>query len=448
MLKRLTALLLLCALLSLTACSQPPDLPEPEAFDPGEPLTICFDLDNPLEDSRHYTYLNETSQKYSGGRLRQEAADQFLQEMKDAGGPENVQVEFIEWLGADRDGQLTHLRAELMAGKGPDLFVIGQSEFDNLFLFPEKKMADGLFLPLDGYMESARFMEPEGMVTAVFDAGICDGRRYLLPMTYHLYSAAMRTSKLELDISGDLSFDDMIESDVLSVWNTVENEPFSMMEQAMGQLADYKKESLSFTEEKLREFYAKLLEYNLKLDAGEVDRPTGLLVGDLAGLDSNINSRSWAMEPVTMVPLFSVDGTVTARVDHYAAVNANTDNPAGAFWAADFLLGRDFMQNSDLYMYMWDWCTPIYKDLMGPDTPLPYTRTKSGETELTRQISERHWGDYQGLIGLITDAEFPTQLDFELTVGYYDYYRAENDSAREKVVSEVYTTMWMMLGES
>lgn len=453
MLKRLTVTLLICVLLCLTACSKPPAVPEPEEFDPSEPLTICFDLDNWLGDPRH---MDLATGKYTGAKQRQAAVDQFLQDLKDAGGPENVQVEFIEDRGSDRDGQLTHLRAEIMAGSGPDLFVLKQTGESDLFLFPEKKLEDGLFLALDKYMENARFMEPDKMLKPVFDAGkSADGRQFLLPMTYDIDAAVLRESWMDFDHTAPHSFEEMLDSgtklgSVLSLWKVGEPGYNSLIEvyPALGQLADYKKESLNFTQEELGEFFDKLLEYDLKAEDGGIKSPSGLLLGNLTNLHVDVADRVWAREPVALVPLYDRDGGVTARVNFFAGVNANTKNPAGAFWAADFLLGRDYMLDSDLYMYMWSDTLPIYTDLLGPDTHVPYIRSDNPANDFYHGFTGQHWEAYQTLMGLITGAEFPSQLDSQLGVAYARYYQAEDDSAREKVVSEVYSTMRMMLGES
>lgn len=446
MLKKLTVTLLICVLLCLTACSKPPAVPEPEAFDPGEPLTICFDLDN-RPDNRHYDF--STGSKYTGAKQRRTAVDQFLQDMKDAGGPENVQVEFIEGFGSDREGQLTHLRAEIMAGKGPDLFVLCQSGDRDLFQFPEKKMEDGLFLPLDRYMETAQFMEPDRMVAPVFDAGMSSGgTRYLLPMTYNICVAAMREKKLEFDPAEPHDLDELLDIDspiggVLSLWREYGGFGGNVIAPLLNPVADFKAERLCFTEDELAELFERLRQYETAADSDGFSKPSGVAEAHPIKLDGGVASRSWAAEPVALVPFYDRDGGVTAWVEAYAGVNANAANPAGAFWAADFLLGREYMMTSDLHMYMRCDVLSIYADLGGPDTPLPYNEDIDNGITIGQ-----HWDAFRELTGMITDGAFPTQLDTELTFAYWDYCGADSDSAREKVVSEVYSTMRMMLGES
>ena len=72
---------LLCALAlgALAACSpEKPDVPEPAAFDPQEPLTICFDLDSVL-DPRHYSFSQDGSSKYTGAKQRREAVEAYTE---------------------------------------------------------------------------------------------------------------------------------------------------------------------------------------------------------------------------------------------------------------------------------------------------------------------------------------------------------------------------------
>ena len=451
MLKKLAILMLLLALLGLAACSKPKkEAPEPEELDTQKPLTICFDLDNsPPRDPRHYDF-DSGDMKYIGGRLRNKAANRFLKDLKAAGGPENVQLEFIEGNGSDRDGQLTRLRAELMAGEGPDLFVMRQSGRADLFLFPEKKMEDGMFLNLDKYMDTARFMEPEKMLAPVFDAGLsAEGSRFLLPMTYDLDAALMPSSYLELEPDAAPTLDDMLDlegcfKDTLSLWKGAEDDPILIPHPALGVLADYKKESLSFTEEELSQFYQKLLDYEDRAGPGET--ANGILLYSLAAILSN-EERALAREPVTLVPLYDKDGGITARVGVFAGVNANSKNPAGAFFAADFLLGHDYMRDSDIHMYMWNDTLPIYGDLLGPGQELPYTRTGGGG-DLFLGLDGNYWEAFTGLTQRITQVQFPTRLDGEIDKGYLDYCRAADDQGRDKAVHEAYTTMRMLLGEA
>ena len=67
----------------------------------------------------------------------------------------------------ERDIAITRVRTEMMAGKGPDVFLMDMTcsfkslsansgkLLDPLFRFPEQAMDNRLFLPLDEYMEAS-----------------------------------------------------------------------------------------------------------------------------------------------------------------------------------------------------------------------------------------------------------------------------------------------------
>lgn len=71
---------------------------------------------------------------------------------------------YLPRTGAERESQLTSIRTEVLAGKGPDIFICSCPNFDYdnskpLFLFPNQVMERRVFLPLDSYLENAEYME-------------------------------------------------------------------------------------------------------------------------------------------------------------------------------------------------------------------------------------------------------------------------------------------------
>lgn len=456
-----TGALMACVLIwmLLAGCSQKEEpAPEPAAFDPQEPLTICFDLDSTF-DPRHYSFSSDGSSKYTGAKQRREAVEQVLEAIKAQGGPENVQVEYIEGVSEDRDSQITRLRAELMAGAGPDLFVVRQAgDGRDLFKFPEKKMEDGLFLTLDRYLETARFMEPDRMVQPIWDAGKnAKGQQVLLPMTYDLSGVAMRAADVELDPEKDYTLFDMLSGGkpclAGALAQKIDAETGALgwnIYPAFGQLADYQKEELSFTQEELGEALEGLLAFNQKVNKGELgDLPGGVNLGNLVDLPSEIQRKSWRGDDVALVPLYGREGGVTARVVHFAGVNANAENPAGAFWAADFLLDQEVMQSSDFGTYLWCRALPVCGDLLQEDKPLTYQKDgKDPENSMLFRFDPKEWRAFTALRDQITDAEYPTVLDGTLAQAYYTMFKAADEPARKKVITETYSQLKMLLGES
>ena len=102
-----------------------------------------------------------------------------------------VDYTYLPRTGAERESQLTSIRTEILAGKGPDIFICCCPNFnyDNskpLFLFPNQVMERRAFLPLDSYLENAEYMEWDKLFQPVMEAGKNEEGQQLLPMSYQI----------------------------------------------------------------------------------------------------------------------------------------------------------------------------------------------------------------------------------------------------------------------
>lgn len=101
-----------------------------------------------------------------------------------------------------RETEIQKLRTEIMAGKGPDVFLMGQEselvEEDVMQLFenPYQTMQSGALASLDKYMEKDDYWE-EGTYQKVFlKAGQYNGRQYIIPLSVY-YQVYLRTDDME-----------------------------------------------------------------------------------------------------------------------------------------------------------------------------------------------------------------------------------------------------------
>lgn len=454
--KKIVAAALAAAIVlgSLWGCGAKEPVVEVAEFDPQEPVTICFDLDGDGNE-RHFTVDEASGQtKFTGANARKSAVEQLLREMKENGGPENVNYEFIEGRGEDREGALTRLRTEIMGGGGPDVFVICQQGFGNdLFKFVEKKMEEKIFLPLDGYMEQAQFMDPVGMNQAVLSG--CrnsKGQQMVIPLRYNFPATMFPAEETELDLSQAHSLADMLDgsdpalTDVLASWWNPDPEWGGFywgVSEVLGKRADYAKEKLLLSQEEFREAVKQLCEFAQGAEEG-----SGLSMSwiwKFRPLDKNI---SWRKDPVVIVPLYNVQGGVTATISNFAAVNRNAQNPAGAFWVVDYISGEEQFQSSDIHMYMNSYSLPIYDGLMKESTMLPYYKD-NGERDKSNFIyfDDQDWQAVDAARAQITSAEFPTELDMEIEMLLSNVCDAEGDQ-RDKLIDECYRKLEMLIGEA
>ena len=90
-----------------------------------------------------------------------DALTKTLSRMLGYGKDFSLLVEALPSSGQERDIAASRIRTEIMAGKGPDLFLCAQrmrglsSGPDPFFKFPVKAMSNHIFMPLDNYIEKA-----------------------------------------------------------------------------------------------------------------------------------------------------------------------------------------------------------------------------------------------------------------------------------------------------
>ncbi|WP_369298089.1 hypothetical protein [uncultured Neglectibacter sp.] len=116
---------------------------------------------------------------------------------------EDVEYEFLPEDKAEREVRIQALRTEIMAGGGPDIFLVvsdppggarGSSiwnvqfpapyEREMLFANPETAMESKLFLPLDDYLKDNDAVDTSLIFPAVLEAGKTEEGQMILPITF------------------------------------------------------------------------------------------------------------------------------------------------------------------------------------------------------------------------------------------------------------------------
>lgn len=136
--------------------------------------------------------IEESSILVSERDMITSAVEAFREEHK------NVTI-VIESLPDAEDGRkevLKHLQTEIMAGKGPDIFVLPCNTVytDPLFHDVAQAMRNGMFEDLSQYYDEDA--ETDGLIPAVMDIGVVDGKRYVLPLWYDLPVACVNRAAL------------------------------------------------------------------------------------------------------------------------------------------------------------------------------------------------------------------------------------------------------------
>lgn len=410
-----------------------------------DPLHIYIDIQHSVGSDAGRDYF-----------LARDAMEQLLSRLRSNLGIEDILIEFIpRKLSSEDSGEraavISRLRVEMMAGEGPDVFVVSYktlpdamgiiSADDVLFKSPQSAMENGLFLSLEEYIENdTQYTEWKKFPKAIMDAGRnCEGQQ-IIPLTYTMPVIVYPKEVFDYTPDENLSWYDLLTDPKLAPFaidliNSVDyevgsannlmpfNEPY--LEFIIGQTANYEEEKLMFTKEEILQRINEILaleKKDLNIDAEE------------QMLNTNVRSYNY---PITLLPIYSDDGGVTARIDSYAVVNRNTDRPAEAFKVIDTLLSTEVQQSYKIFTeYLCNQSIggfPINEELYKMDT----------RTQL--YVKEENYYEVSNLQRQITNAKFHDVHSSLLELMYLN--SASIPENTEKEVFEVYEDMQRRLKE-
>jgi len=315
---------------------------------------------------------------------------------------ENVKV-VIEQLPEDKEAReimLERLGTEIMAGKGPDVFVLpaartnmdiaaptwtggiplASENYEMLFPDVELSMHNGLFADISEYYDADTELGKESLVTAVMDAGVLGDARYVLPLKYNIPLVYVDTDRMtEAGVSLDIfnqdivsMMDDITESglDWLAagahlnqIWHYVLN--------FFPETVNYADQEATVTKDALTAFmrsYVSMRQlqgsqrsgngistfeshvselYHADSVAGGNDK-YGLVTADLDVALSSVLIAKDAGTNLAMYPLRAIDGSVIADVTFYGAVGAGCEKPELAYELLRGMLSEEVQWNSNL----------------------------------------------------------------------------------------------------
>ncbi len=351
----------------------------------------------------------------------------------------DVNLEVLPMEGADLHSRLTRIRTEIMAGEGPDVFLMMQPltpDREMLFPIPQATMERHVFLPLDELRDSSEHIEWDKINPQILSAGQGSEGQMLLPMYY----------SLDMGVSGEAV-------DLPATWENAISGNTPVLSQAYGSafhfgrfrnlaftdVANYEKEAMTITEEKLGQRMKEACSVPF-------DRENDMARWSGDGTDIQ-------EEEGTAFPLHNTQGGVTAQISGWLAVNINTDHKKDALALVDMMMSRKFLSmesfwdegraamGTDIYLFpqiRWYGGIPVYDDFFDNGQTLVYIRGFSEE-----QLSLHH-----RTIQEISYVYIPTSIDMELWALFNDCQAAEDEVEIDKLVSKCYSTMQMMLAES
>ena len=312
---------------------------------------------------------------------------------------ENVKV-VIEQLPQDpkaREIMLERLGTEIMAGKGPDVFVLpaartnmdiaapmwfsgiqlASESYEMLFPDVELSMYNGLFADISEYYDADTELDKENLVTAVMDAGIVGDARYVLPLRYNI-----PLIYVDVDRMADAGVSmDIFDQDIVSMMDDIAESGLDWL--AAGaylnqikhyalnffpDVVDYEAQEVTITKDELTTFMRSYVSMRQQQGsqrnsngistfssyiAGVESVPAkndsyGLVTADLDTALSSVLIAKDAGTNLAMYPLRATDGSVIADVTFYGAVGAGCKEPELAYELLRGMLSEEVQWNSNL----------------------------------------------------------------------------------------------------
>ena len=300
--------------------------------------------------------------------------EQFREEYEDVA----VVIERLPKDTESREVRLQQLRTEIMAGKGPDIFLLPTNTnevtarepdvFDLEPLFPDvnQAMHNGLFLDISEMYDADTELDKEGLLTAVMDAGVVGDARYTLPLNFDIPIVYLDIERLaEGGIDPSIYQQGIVDSMDDIAGCGIDWFAASMDDLQLGyhifnyfpELIDYENQEVLVTREELLVFlrsYCACKEVQGTVRAQEPkafedmiwrtfeeDRDrfwalrenvqNGAAIGGMSDLISNVLVSQNKDVDVEMLPLAAADGSVIADVTFFGAIGASCENPELAY---------------------------------------------------------------------------------------------------------------------
>lgn len=318
-----------------------------------------------------------------------------------------------------------------------------------------------MFLPLNEQIENSQFTQWDGLSPEILSAGQFEGEQYLIPLSYTFPITCYRKSDCGDISSAATPLDNIVASDDLylknaqSLYGIGENKLAGIggmnFDGMLGQLADYEKEELFFTEEELVRYVKVCLELSDMDESGEFSNLPDFFQSYVAnafwenGGGMNQSRPIKGDESMVMLPQYNRTGGVTATIFSYACVSANSSRGQDAFILIDLLLSREIQQNSDLAsgLFFNTYGVPLDDSLMQKDHPVKNVYDTS--------MTDENFSAYSMVRKHINSVNFYGKLNRylnSLVEECWEIHVGNKSGNIDKLVAESYRVMKMDLAES
>lgn len=332
---------LLVCLLMLCGCQSAPEASDASGKH-GDAETVSVETEKAviLVDSRNFTQKNAVL----------ELAEQLYGEI-------NVELVALPDEAEARETQLTALRVELMAGGGPDAFILttyvpgnmlrdGSTQLEPLFPDVERAMRNGLFLPLDDLIAESEYLKPEEHHEVILNAGKTDEGQLVLPLLYSYSMFFVDKAQLQDPNMQPESWDALLNCGDEKLRSFLKSRSVSWFGAQYTRLADYDEEALLLEPETLENDLCTLDE----IPYPEQDSAPFELANAHTFNEAALHAYVTGGESAYALPVVNTDGGLTAFITSFAAISRNAKQPEAAFKFIELLFSDAVQSDEGLYI--------------------------------------------------------------------------------------------------
>ncbi|MFI3326928.1 MAG: hypothetical protein R3Y35_12270 [Clostridia bacterium] len=281
---------------------------EEETVTTEETLTICIDYAMKSE-------MESITEYYS----------------KSSGSTINIEFLVLSNDDDEKELQISQIQTEIMSGFGPDLFVLysnnpkSESQI-SLFSNMDKSIYSNIFYDMNSLIESDSDFDLSDYNQTVISAGQTDEGFYAFPLFYSFPTFFIGD---ECEIPSEdvnlYTIENISDDYLRSSFSSMTRYYFSSI---IPQIIDYDSEEILISQEEFTALIEKvqdLKQYNMDYRETTEEELMNHDLDYLASGYSIQNAFSWCGEADVLVPLYNTDGSITASVITYSAINRNTE---------------------------------------------------------------------------------------------------------------------------
>ena len=318
-----------------------------------------------------------------------------------------------------REQELQYIRAQVMAGKGPDIYVLPTSlasRHEAVFIDLNETIENGLFLTLDEYIADSEVINIEDYIPSVLDAGKTKEGQQVIPLLYTV--PAMFTDRENADAL--MTVNEVFQTGDANLLSDI-NRILSDSETGIWlfpQVADYSKFELAITEEDILSTFDKI----------------SSIGSSGAYIESQIFDENllYDCRDKSLVLLKNNEGGITAKATAFAAIDRNCEHPEEAFEVLEMICGYASHGQKSLRPD-----PSLYGASEGLATLAGYLKeTDLVDTEMLSFIENN-----------VTIVSFNSNLDEVLYRSLIGYNPKDPSFDKEKYISDLYTELKMHLAE-